>query len=442
MDLKSIINEESAQKASVAATPPLAPPPPPPRRGSSIADLVNDSTLDHIYSPAVSPTLGIPALSSSSSSSNGGNNTNMLRSAMASQRASPILLTRSVAPSSSSPVPPPLLSVRSRSMSISSITDDTPPASASARNYSTQSPLGSAYSSPDVPKRDLQPQQSKSQQAAENKSGKKVVKKNSSLSPEDGRPQQQQQQQNNKSKQIKPRRYDTPPIYARKWRADWKTAYAENGDRNNRSYGNGSSDMRIFTSEVAADTVNPLASTFTNVEPYEDLARRVTSWVYANVSEMSVEIQGQVEIEAKVGTILAKETNQRLVLPVDTETLLNTDMLAGQIMFESDMGELQHRAYNMFMNDHLRRSEKTKTPIKYTHSQICDTFYTVPQVGYSPRSGSKPERLRVSTDIKTNKVVQKCIKTRIRDLMIFCPGSKFDVRISLNIEKPGAPLFI
>ncbi|KAK7205360.1 CYTH-like domain-containing protein [Myxozyma melibiosi] len=455
MDLKSIINDDSAQKPGqqqprpqpiINTVPePAQQQPPIPRRTSSIADLVNKDPVPASPSPLASPVL----------------NNNMLRSAVASQRASPILLTRSLAPvsalssASSSPAqthapqPPPLLSVRSRSMSISSITEDTPPASATARNYSTHSPAGSAFSSPDVQRRDSNRQSNSSATSSpvlpnngvgdSHNSNSNKHNNNNNNSKHNGKATDNTHKNGDPSRRNKPKRYNSPPIYARKWRSDWKTAYAQHGGESSGNYNSSSTsiaNMPSFRSEASASALPGKYSTFTNVEPYEDLTRRVTSWVYANVSEMAAEVQAQIEIEAKVGTILSKETNQRLVLPVDTETLLNTDMLAGQIMFESDMGALQHKAYNAFMNECLRKAEQTQNPITYSHSKTRDTFYSIPQVGYSTRSAPKNERLRISTDVKTEKVVQKCIKTRVRDLMIFCPGSKFDVRISLNIEKP------
>ncbi|KAK9237025.1 CYTH-like domain-containing protein [Lipomyces kononenkoae] len=438
MDLRSIINADGTDSRSSPSSTPLAPPPPPshpPRRTSSIADL-----LDTPETPPYSPS---PTITSRSSLSNTGSSTQPMLRAALSPKVSPTLVTRSLQmPTTSSPTTAsaattaPLLSARSRSMSITSITtaEDVPSRRGSvsstgvtANGYSgeilDESPAVSTKNSPEVISRQIRASGSPASSEVKSKAPVNVARA-----------------------KPKPKRYDSPPIFARKWRADWRSVYnvasVNNGSTNSRngrltrSPSPESAAAHVFKSEdgdISSTSTGDRYGTFTNVEPYEDLTRRVSSWIYANVAPMAPDVQNQLEIEAKIGTILSKQTQQRLSLPVDTETLLNTDMLGGTIEFESDVGRIQHQAYNVFLNTCLQKSERWKMPIRYAHTKQRDSFYSLaPQPGSSRRG----ERLRVSVDLKSEKIIQKVVKTRVRDLMIYCPGSKYDVRISLNIERP------
>ncbi|KAK9324504.1 CYTH-like domain-containing protein [Lipomyces orientalis] len=449
MDLRSIINADSANSLSSPSATPLAPPPPPPpphppRRTSSIADLLDP--------PDTPPQIASPTITSTSSLATGTPTQQMLRAAL-SPMVSPTLVTRSLQVQTSSPTtasaqpPPPFLSARSRSMSITSITaaEDVPSRRGSVSSTGTtangnrsseikdESPALSTMNSPEVTNRE--------------------IKNRDSPAPSRVKPKQEAVTQPKKSKN-KPRRYNSPPIYARKWTPDWRSVYniVGNGVNNGiKEFANGplpkapspESTARVFPREDGVHDDDGSATrrerygTFTKVEPYEDLTRRVSSWIYANVADMAPDVQNQLEIEAKIGSILSKQTRQRLSLPVDTETLLNTEMLAGTIEFESDVGSVQHQAYNVFLNACMQKSEKWKTPITYSHTKQKDIFYSMPQPPGSFNSPNRRgERLRVSIDLKTEKVIQKIVKTRVRDLMIYCPGSKYDIRISLNIERP------
>ncbi|KAK9454955.1 CYTH-like domain-containing protein [Dipodascopsis uninucleata] len=459
MDLRSIINSDgnavkdegskdnSSASSSTIHQQPLGPPPAPLRRASSIADLVDPpGTPPPIPSPtSLSGAAGV--LSSSSQP--------MLRAALSprvSPRASPTLISHAIGSVTSSPtmmsnslagpgITAPGLGSRSRSMSITSIT--TADEGASRRNSvsSTGTANGSRAgddhytdtirSSPEMAKSESRETQGRSKPNGNELHNREV--KTPQKSPE------------NKRSNSRRKKYDTPPIYARKWCSDWRIRYGID----NSSGLNGVKEEP--TIQVAAedpfgsqdqnrDTQNPdieRYGTFTNLVPYEDLTRRVASWIYANVVEMPPEMQSQIEIEAKIGLINSKQTRQRLVLPVDTETLLNTDMLAGSIEFESDIGKLQFQSYVNFLNECVDKSEKWKTPIATSHSKTKDTFYPL-QTPSGSLNGpqKKSERLRITTDTITNRVTAKIVKTRVRDLMIFCPGSKFDIRISLNIERP------
>lgn len=82
--------------------------------------------------------------------------------------------------------------------------------------------------------------------------------------------------------------------------------------------------------------------------------------------------------------------------------------------------------------------------MEYVHTHERDSFYELPSDKYNtlptairntliPRN--KP-RVRVTTDIKNGRVLKTIFKSRIADLNVYCPGSPFDWRISVNMEMP------
>ncbi|KAK9465349.1 CYTH-like domain-containing protein [Lipomyces arxii] len=399
MDLRSIINNTDGK--SKALPPP--PPPPPPintRRTSSIADLLDGpDTPPPVPSPITSshPTpLQTPMQTPT-----------MLRAAL-SPHVSPTRTTRQLLNSNS----------RSRSMSITSITtaDDVP----SRQNSFSSTTMEQQIEEHKAPSTLVSNGQNERVKSNLHSQAKQQDKKERT---------EKKEKAEKKENKGKPKRYSTPPIYARKWTSNWRELY-----------GKSLSSTPAMSKNVFRESVaDPMSSggvghgTLTNMEPFEDLTRRVSSWIYANIADLAPEVQQTLEIEAKVGTIMSKQTRQRLILPVDTETLLNTDMLAGTIEFESNVGGIQHKAYHKFLNQCLQQSEKWEMPITFEQLSLRDIFYDVPR---NHSSEQKSGKIRVSIDTKTDTVVQKIRKSRIRDLMIYFPGSKFDVRISLNTEKP------
>jgi hypothetical protein len=132
----------------------------------------------------------------------------------------------------------------------------------------------------------------------------------------------------------------------------------------------------------------------------------------------------QIEIEAKLGSLVSKQTLKRLDLPVMSETILNEQMIT--FNFVSNMTMRQHSQFNQLLNHHTTKNSK----LKYTHTRIVDEFIHVPQLG----------KCRRSIDQETNQTLYMITKTKVADLNIFVPNSPFDCRITVNLEstvKPG-----
>ncbi|RUS34239.1 CYTH-like domain-containing protein [Jimgerdemannia flammicorona] len=191
----------------------------------------------------------------------------------------------------------------------------------------------------------------------------------------------------------------------------------------------------------------PLEPSIFNTIPTDPVARRVAEFLTEHLPRPNV------EIEAKLGVLIDKQSNQRIKLAVESETALipSTDislslwsvLAAGDdkwYRFESNMTMDQHSMFNKMLNEQVTRSQHRDykgAKIQYKHTKECDRFYDVGQ-----------SKVRVTTDQATGQVVPGGIveKVRVANLNVFSPGSAFDYRISVNVEVPvkmptGTPLF-
>ena len=87
----------------------------------------------------------------------------------------------------------------------------------------------------------------------------------------------------------------------------------------------------------------------TNVEPYNDVTRIVTDFIYSELAQrpdisvndvgQNVSPNGQIEIEAKLGTLVDRQNNARLRLPVVSAVILDLEARK-HVAFESFMTEV------------------------------------------------------------------------------------------------------
>jgi len=81
----------------------------------------------------------------------------------------------------------------------------------------------------------------------------------------------------------------------------------------------------------------------TNQVPFEDLTRRLCDWIYGVIGNKQQPTDGAVfEIEAKIGQIVENDTDIRLLLPVETETVFNKDRHRGRTKFANSMNMVSH----------------------------------------------------------------------------------------------------
>jgi len=174
----------------------------------------------------------------------------------------------------------------------------------------------------------------------------------------------------------------------------------------------------------------PLEPSILNAEPLDEFVLEIADWIH----KVSLGKQN-IEVEAKVGLILDTRTNERVNLPVLTETILSPEY--PEIRFASNMTIQQHAAYNQALNKLAERSSNPSYPnarIRYEHTRVVDSFYT-PAAGSGFSSGSG--KVRLTTDSKTGEVKECIQKIRLADLNIYSPKRKLDWRVSVNTEMPA-----
>lgn len=248
-----------------------------------------------------------------------------------------------------------------------------------------------------------------------------------------------------------------------------------------------SCDLNSFpkAQPIAADQ-GPLGlwePSITNVYPYEEMLRVISNFLFTEVvlrddvgagpAGGGVGMGAVLEIEAKIGQVIDKNTNERLRLPVMSECVLSRHDPSLKIAFKSSMTEVwltpiaiklmancivqaQHRSLNVFLNKALLNSQTSKAqsglvqpagqpriPMSYVHTYESDSFFELSQSGVlslpaSIRAQLNPRqpkaKVRVTVDKKTGKEIARIIKVRLADIDVYSPCTAFDWRVSVNIE--------
>ncbi|KAH7018487.1 CYTH-like domain-containing protein [Microdochium trichocladiopsis] len=189
-------------------------------------------------------------------------------------------------------------------------------------------------------------------------------------------------------------------------------------------------------------------------KPIETVAKTVADFIFVQVMNNPniEEIRSRgipFEIEAKLGTIIDRQTNDRLYFP--------TPVLAGEcilqegsrVAFRSSMTDQQHQELNQYLNQQTQASQMHKAakaggrlPIDYKHRREKDRFYELPNQMFARLplcvsgllNNRGPLKARVTYDQTTGEVLAKIIKARVADLHIYMPHLPLDCRISINLE--------
>ncbi|KAI1736085.1 CYTH-like domain-containing protein [Xylaria scruposa] len=187
-------------------------------------------------------------------------------------------------------------------------------------------------------------------------------------------------------------------------------------------------------------------------KPIDVISRAVADFFVFNVLQgpnpAELRARGaQIEIEAKLGTIIDKSTNDRIELRVQSGECVIGE--GARIAFRSSMTEIQHRDLNEYLNGQVKASmfprnstAAPRVPIQYVHRRQKDRFFELPaqlRQRLPPSianllSPNAPLKARVTYDQKTGNVLAKIVKARVADLHIHMAHMPLDCRISINIE--------
>ncbi|KAF3922562.1 hypothetical protein ABW21_db0207778 [Orbilia brochopaga] len=225
----------------------------------------------------------------------------------------------------------------------------------------------------------------------------------------------------------------------------------------------------LATAPLPSHVLGPWEPCITNIQPYEEITKHICDFLFVHVVDnqdftSDHPDRPQLEIEAKIGILLDRNTGNRLYLPVKTETVLDSDDPNLKVIFKSSMTEIQHKRMNEFLNRTFAESQRqaqqgpppppaaseypaisaSRIPLTYKHLRERDSFYELPDevkdaIPMSVRrfpNYHQRLKLRVTTDQKSGRVLNKIIKGRIADLNVFSPRTAFDWRISVNMEMP------
>ncbi|KAF5665147.1 mRNA-capping enzyme subunit beta [Fusarium heterosporum] len=199
------------------------------------------------------------------------------------------------------------------------------------------------------------------------------------------------------------------------------------------------------------DILGAWEPSITGVKPFEDISRQVADFLFVNVLNTpdmgEISSRGiQFEVEAKLGTLIDRDTNHRISRGVASECVL---LDSNRVAFKSSMTEVQvaHKKNNDFLNELVKVTHPrgptgaNRVPIVYKHRREIDRFFELPAELQAripgcirSRLGRKTVRVRVTYDQKTQEVLGKIIKARVADLDIHFPSLPMDCRISINLE--------
>lgn len=130
--------------------------------------------------------------------------------------------------------------------------------------------------------------------------------------------------------------------------------------------------------------------------------------------------QKNIEVEFKFGTILSRATGQRIEIPIISPALVS---LTEEHHFESSISISNHCSVNKLMNRYYCKLFQAGSPAKHRHDRITDKFYRT-------NSG------KIRASFQDAKCVSKISKNTLHHFHIHYPNAQYDVRLSINIEKP------
>ncbi|ODQ58283.1 hypothetical protein WICANDRAFT_33914 [Wickerhamomyces anomalus NRRL Y-366-8] len=238
-------------------------------------------------------------------------------------------------------------------------------------------------------------------------------KRHSKIDSELGKLESLEKNQKENGKKGKPKRYSKPPIWAQKWVPNFK----EDSHVNHSS-------SRFQRSD---DAPKSHAVSITGVKPYNDITRRITNWIYAQIHSTPKELRQYLELETKFGRIWDKETDRRLHIPVTTESILD-DGYALNMTFKAGLDKDRYEKLKKFLVGLTKINKDKFKTVKFDH---IDRQYREAQ------RDKMPKFYRLTTDKSTGRPVQNIEKRKLASLFIHNPDMVFDFRLTMSIELPS-----
>ncbi|ODN96580.1 hypothetical protein L198_04296 [Cryptococcus wingfieldii CBS 7118] len=171
---------------------------------------------------------------------------------------------------------------------------------------------------------------------------------------------------------------------------------------------------------------SPLSGSIFNVSPRNPFTAVVGDWLLSVANGHQ-----NIEIEIKLGMFQipsqAGQPPRRINLP--SLIVIPPDYPIGS--FVSTLAPQHHKSLNNLLNRAVESQASLPRDagrIYFKRSRLVDSFYDLGNEG-----GGK---VRVSRDMKTGDVVESVRKRRVGDCNVYCPGSAYDLRISVNVEEP------
>lgn len=183
----------------------------------------------------------------------------------------------------------------------------------------------------------------------------------------------------------------------------------------------------------------------TNKPPRDQLADMLCMWLFQTLTAIPKDCP--VEVEAKIGTLIDRETNDRL----QTRPTISTDapIEPGCARFESTMTREQHMLMNQYLNEAVERSKAPgRTAIQYHGRRVeVDRFYEMPAAvrqalpEFSHKFLKPHSKIRVTTELSKaengkERFKEALVKLRVDSMDVICPLDPFDFRVSVNLEIP------
>lgn len=270
-----------------------------------------------------------------------------------------------------------------------------------------------------------------------------------------GEPVYRQDASPSSPKRVKHTRYDEPPIWAQSYRAlnNMRKIQVVNQPLRNGYPQRNHAPMRSQRPPQRQGGPRPLQRpppqqqqqpagsalsqipnasglpfSLTDVLPFEDITRKVTEWLYATLTNLG-ENRKYVEVEVKFGQIFERKTDERLSLPVTTETVINSEFAKNQTAFRATMPDQLFKLAAGFLDSLANDGKGSDKPTKIVAYPVSHTR----DLSFAPRGNADNIRLTLN---KEDQEIERMIKRPIDHLVVYSPGDLLDFRISIALEIP------